>query len=191
MNKFFVAGLGSTDLRPFFNSVPYISILTVPLLILRLRPLLLDDSLPFSPFKRFSALSLSAFSAFAFPLILLVSVPACVSIFGTVDSLQAISSFFGIFLYGLCASLLSILFFALFPSSPVFPLILSSVSLALVNFMHLLPLYYKTGAVLSFLCQKISFAWHFDSFSKGIIDSRNIAYYLILSFTILLLCVSQ
>ena len=191
MNKFFVAGLGSTDLRPFFNSVPYISILTVPLLILRLRPLLLDDSLPFSPFKRFSALSLSAFSAFAFPLILLVSVPACVSIFGTVDSLQVLSSFFGIFLYGLCASLLSILFFALFPSSPVFPLILSSVSLALVNFLHLLPLYYKTGAVLSFFCQKISFAWHFDSFSKGIIDSRNIAYYLILSFTILLLCVSQ
>lgn len=190
MGKFFVAGVGSTDLRPFFNSVPYISILTVPLLVLRLRPLLLDDSVPLSPFKRFSALSLSAFSAFAFPLILLSILPFCVNLFGTVDFFQALSSFLGIFLYGHCASLLSILFFSLFPNSQVFPLILSSVSLALVNFLHLLPLYYQTGIILTFLCRKISFAWHFDSFSKGIIDSRNIAYYLILAFVLLLLCVS-
>ncbi|MDY2842411.1 MAG: hypothetical protein SOT81_00265, partial [Treponema sp.] len=37
VSKFFVSGIGSTDLRPFFSSIPYISIITVPLLALRLR----------------------------------------------------------------------------------------------------------------------------------------------------------
>ena len=59
-SKFFVAGIGSTDLRPFFNSVPYISILVIPLLTLRLRPLILDDSIPLKPSSRFLSLNLAS-----------------------------------------------------------------------------------------------------------------------------------
>lgn len=185
--KFFSLQTGSSDLRPLFNAIPYVSIITAPLLILRLRPLLLDDSIPVRPFNRFLSLTLAAFTAFAFPIILLISLPLCVNLFGNVDFLQTLTSILGILLYGLSSCILCILFSSCFASSPVLPLILSSVSLALTDFIHLLPLYYKTGSFLSFICHFLSFAWHFDSFSKGIIDSRNIFYYSIIVFFLLLL----
>ncbi|WP_294429982.1 GldG family protein [uncultured Treponema sp.] len=187
--KFFVSGLGSSDLRPFFNAIPYVSILVLPLLSLRLRSLLLDDSLPVSSFKRFLALNLAAFSAFMLPVLLLLSIPLCVNVFGSVDFGQCFSGFIGIFFYGFCSICMTNLLYEIFAFSAVFPLLLSSVILALVNFLHLLPLYFKTGEVLSFLCRKLSFAWHFDSFGKGILDSRNFFYYIILSFILILLSV--
>ena len=186
-SKFFVAGIGSTDLRPFFNSVPLISILTVPLLTLRLRPLILDDSIPSRPFARFLALVASNFTAFSVPVILLVAIPLSVLRFGSVESGQFFAGFSGIFLYGFSASALSAFFFAFFYSSQALPLIFSAVVLAAVNFLHLLPLYVKTGSILAFFCKAFSFAWHFDSFSKGIIDSRNFFYYAAFSFVLLLL----
>ena len=188
-SKFFVAGLGSTDARPFFNAVPYISILSVPLLVLRLRPLLLDDSIPVSPFKRVLSLSLASFTSFAFPLVLMALLPLTVSRFGSVDEGQCVAGFFGLFLYGLSAVTLSLFLFEVFFRSTALPLILSALVLALVNFVHLLPLSVKTGAILTFLCQKISFAWHFDSFAKGILDSRAFFYYLFVSLAFVLLSV--
>lgn len=188
-SQFFVAGIGSTDLRPFFNSLPYISILSVPLLALRLRPLLLDDSLPLSPLKRHISLVFASFSAFALPILLMLFLPFVVSRFGTVDAGQVFAGFSGLFLYALSAVSLSLFFFELFYRSTALPLILSSLILALVNFLHLLPLYLKSGAILTFICQKISFAWHFDSFSKGILDSRNILYHIFVSFSLILLSV--
>ncbi|MBR0100727.1 MAG: hypothetical protein IJP90_13600, partial [Treponema sp.] len=92
-SKFFVAGLGSTDLRPFFNSVPLISILTIPLLSLRLRPLLLDDSIPVKPFQRFFSLATASFTAFSLPLLLLISIPLSVSRFGSVEPGQCLAGF--------------------------------------------------------------------------------------------------
>lgn len=186
-SKFFVAGLGSTDLRPFFNSVPLISILTIPLLTFRLRSLFLDDSIPVKPFQRFFALATASFTAYSLPLLLLISIPLSVSRFGSVEPGQCLAGFLGLFLYGFSASALSAFFFAIFYSSPALPLIFSAVVLALVNFLHLLPLYVKTGSFLAFFCKAFSFAWHFDSFSKGILDSRNFFYYIAASFTLLLL----
>ena len=186
-SKFFVAGLGSTDLRPFFNSIPLISILTIPLLTFRLRSLFLDDSIPVKPFQRFFALATASFTAFSLPLLLLISIPLSVSRFGSVEPGQCLAGFLGLFLYGFSASALSAFFFAIFYSSSALPLIFSAVVLALVNFLHLLPLYVKTGSLLAFFCKAFSFAWHFDSFSKGILDSRNFFYYVAASFVLLLL----
>ena len=166
-SKFFVAGLGSTDLRPFFNSVPLISILTIPLLTFRLRSLFLDDSIPVKPFQRFFALSTASFTAFSLPLLLLISIPLSVSRFGSVEPGQCLAGFLGLFLYGFSAASLSAFFFAIFYSSPALPLIFSAVVLALVNFLHLLPLYVKTGTFLAFFCKAFSFAIHFRFLLKG------------------------
>uniref|UniRef100_UPI00389042FA hypothetical protein n=1 Tax=Treponema sp. TaxID=166 RepID=UPI00389042FA len=134
--KFFVADLGSTDLRTFFTAVPYISIIVIPLLVLRIRPLLLTDSIPFSPQKRFFSLNMAAFSAFAFPLLLLCLIPVCVSFFGDVDYGVVFTGFVGIFFYGFCALsavLFFFSFFSSFSSSLLIPLIISPVFLAILN----------------------------------------------------------
>ncbi|MCR4822235.1 MAG: GldG family protein, partial [Treponema sp.] len=188
-SKFFVAGLGSSDLRPFFNSIPYISILTLPLLSLRIRPFLLDDSLPLSPFKRIFTLTLSLFTVLAIPLILLFSLPLTVNAFGSIDFGQALSGFLGLFLFAFTASALTLLLFEIFSNYTALPLFISALILAIVNFLHLLPLYLNTGRFLTFICHSLSFAWHFDSFSKGIFDSRKIFYYLLSSLILILITV--
>ncbi|MBQ0050959.1 MAG: Gldg family protein [Treponema sp.] len=188
-SKFFVMGIGSTDLRPFFNSFPYISIITVPLLVLRLNRWISDDSLPLSPFSRFCSLLLSSWTSFALPLFLSLTVPACISIFGDVDSGQLAAGIFGILLYGFCALSLVLLLFTAFKGNATLPLLISAIFLAIVNFIHLLPLYMQSGSILTFFGQNLSFAWHFDSFSKGIFDSRDIFYYLVLSFIFILLAI--
>ena len=187
--KFFVAGFGSTNLRPFFNAIPYISTIAIPLLVLRVRPLLLDDSIPISPFNRFLSLNCAVCTAVFLPVILLVSVPLCVSFFGTVDIGQCFSGFFGIFFFLFLSISLTSLLFAVFFHSFILPIIISVVVLACVNFLHLVPLYFKTNSFFTFLCQEFSFAWHFDSFGKGILDSRNCAYYVLFSFLLILLSV--
>ncbi len=190
VSKFFVSGIGSTDLRPFFSSIPYISIITVPLLALRLRSFLLDDSLPFSSFSRHVSILLSATTVFLIPIFLLFAVPLSVSFFGDVDAGQIFFSFLGIVFFAFSAFSLAFFSFSLCKSSPAASILITSFLLAVVNFMHLLPLYSQTGNFLSFLCRIFSFSWHFDSFSKGIFDSRNAFYFLISAFILILLSVS-
>lgn len=187
-SKFFVTGIGSTDLRPLFNSVPYISIITVPLLVFRLRNFIFDDSLPLPPFSRFVSLSLSALTSSLVPLLLtFIFGSISVLLFGDVEAGQLFCGFFGIVLYELCAVSLSLFAFSLCRSATALGVLISAVFLAITTFIHLLPLYFNLNDFFAFFCRILSFSWHFDSFSKGILDSRSIFFFLVsfLIFTLL------
>ena len=189
VGHFFLSGVGTSDVRPFFTGIPYISILVVPLLVLRLRHFVSDDSMPVTPSLRFFSLASAAFSAFAFPLVLLSALPLCVNLFGTVDAGQVFSGYLGIFFYGFTACALATFFYAHFTESIAVPLLLSAIMLAVVNVLHLLPLYVKAGSALTFLCKALSFSWHFDAAGKGILESRDIAFYALSSLLLILLSV--
>ncbi len=189
VGHFFLAGAGSTDLRPFFTSLPYVSIVTLPLLVMRLRRLILDDSIPIAPLQRFFALTLAIFSAFVFPLLLLTALPLCVNLFGKVDFGQVLAGYLGIFLYACTASALCLSVFSRFSNTTAFPLLLSVFFLVLTNVLHLLPLYVETGSVVTFLCQGLSLVWHFSTAGKGILDSRDISFYVLASLFCILLSV--
>ena len=186
---FFLAGVGTSDLRPFFTSLPYISIVTVPLLVFRLRCLISEDSIPLLPAVRFSSLVLAVCSAFAFSLLLLTALPLCVNLFGAVDFGQAFAGYIGIILYSFAAAAFSLCIFSRFTGSTAFPLLLSIFFLALVNLLHLLPLYVETGSLITFFCQHMSFAWRFNTADKGILDSRDIAFYLLATLFFILISV--
>ena len=185
-SKFFVIGAGTSDLRYFFSAIPYISIFTIPLLVFRLKDFIKDDSLPVSAASKFVSVSLAAFCAFIIPVILLFSVPVFVSFFGIVDEGQVLSGFLGIFLFSFSAISLIVLLFTFF-SSQSFSLIVSFALLLVTNFIDLLPMYLDLGKVAAFLCRKLSFSFAFDSFGKGIIDSRSVFFYIIASFFFLIL----
>ena len=189
VGHFFLAGVGTTDLRPFFSSVPYIAILVVPLLVLRLRNLISDDSFPVTQTVRFSALVTAASTAFAFPLVLLIALPVCVNLFGTVDVGQVCAGFLGILLFSLAASSLAVFFYAWFSNASAVPLLASAIVLAVVNVVHLLPLYVPTGTLLNGLCRACSFSWHFDAAGKGIFDSRDFVFFAGSAIVFLLLSV--
>lgn len=175
--KFFSAGAGSTDLRIFFQSFSLVCVLVIPLLTFRLRAFIVNDGLPLKPFFKTICLNFAVFCAFLFPVILLFSLPVCVSFFGNIDSGAAVSGFFGICLYALSSSSLCVFLFQCFYFSSALALIFSVIILAFTNFVHFLPLYFNTGNALAFLVKSLSFAWHFNSSGKGIADSRDVSFY--------------
>ena len=187
--RFFLAGAGSSDLRPLFAFVPYLSVAVVPPLVLRLRHLLGDDSLPVTPTVRFAALAAAAWTAFAFPLLLLAAVPLCVSMFGSVDAGQAAAGFLGLALHALAACALALLCFARFTRSAAVPLVASVLALAAVHAVHLVPLHVSTGNALSSFCRAAGFSWHLDAAGKGIVDTRDVAFYVLVTVAALLLSV--
>ena len=62
-------------------------------------------------------------------------------------------------------------------SSRIAALIVSAVILIIINSAHLLAFYVSIGAFFTNLLKKISFAWHFNSAGKGIIDTRDLLYF--------------
>ena len=176
VSKFFVAGLGSSDLRNFFSAIPFASIVTVPLLVFRLRDFVKSDSMPFSPFSKYASLGFSAFCVFLLPVALLFSIPLSVGAFGIVEGGQIATGFAGICLFACASCSLAVFVFSAVQSQSV-ALIVSFALLFGTNFIDVVPLYLDVGRVLSFLCRKFGFSFAFDSFSKGILDSRSIMFY--------------
>ena len=181
--------MGTSDLRPLFNAFPTISILTIPLLTLRTKRFLTDDSLPFTPSVRFANILIAQLAASCVPLIFLLAVPATVSLFGNVDAAQILSGSIGLIFYSMTAISLTQVFFTFFAFSPALSLILSLASLFAINFIHLIPLHLQVASFPAYLLQKISFAWHFSSSGKGIIDSRDILFYALSTVFFISLCI--
>lgn len=189
LGRFFLMGTGTTDLRAFFTGIPYVSAVIVPLLVLRLRVLLGDDSLPVSPTARCSALTAAAFSAFAVPLILLAAIPICVSQFGSVDAGQVAAGFLGILLYAFAACAVAVLCFARFFPSAAVSVAVSALVLAAAGVLHFVPLYFSVGNAVASFCRAAGFSWHLDAAGKGIVDSRDVAFFLLVSFSAIMLAV--
>ncbi len=189
-NRFFSIESGSTSLTPFFNAIAGISILTIPLLTFRIRYFINEDSIPISETRRFFTLAFSVFTVCAIPLILLSAIPVCVSFFGSVDAGQVFTGYFSLFFYFFTSILLVLFLFSAFKTSKsTLSILFSVVILFCFNFIHIIPSFLKTNDSFSLFLQKISFAWRFNSFSKGIFDSRDLAFYVLTSIILLLLCV--
>lgn len=187
VGRFFLWGTGTTDVRVFFTGMPSVSAVIVPLLVLRLRALLGDDSLPVSPTARCSALTAAACSAFAVPLVLLAAIPLCVSQFGSVDAGQVVAGFLGVLLYALAACALAVLCFARFFPSAAVSVAVSALALAAVSLVHFVPLYLPVGNAVASFCRAASFAWHIDAAGKGMVDSRDLAFFLLVAFSAVML----
>lgn len=188
VNRFFLEGSSSADLRSFFSYLSFTFVILVPLLTFKQSFLIKSDFFPVSHFSKTLTLILSQFTVSLLPVILLIFLPVTVNFFGQVDFGQCFAGFFGIFLVLFCQISFSYLIFSIFKNRNfAIPLFITIIILFLLNFIHLLPLYFPLSDVLSNLFQKVSFAWHSEPFCKGIIDSREISFLLFSSFSFILL----
>jgi len=173
----FFTETGSTDLHHFFTAFPYIGIIAVPavcaILPSRQEERIYPQPQPVILFAKLCALMTLIAGSVASTVV----VPIAVSFFGTVDVAQCICGYFGIILYFFTAVSFT-LFVGTAVSSTAGAALLSSLLLAVVNSAHLLPLYVRLPSFLSSFLHDISFAWHFDSAGKGIIDTRDSFFYL-------------
>lgn len=179
VNRFFVIQNSSTDMRIFFNSIVQISVLTVPLLTFALKKFIYEDSIPVCPTARFFTLSISIWLSCMSFILLMIFVPVSVNFFGKVDFAQIFASFFFTALVLFCSVCFTLFVFSFVnKNSALSALIVSVIVLAALNFIHLIPLYVKIGDFFASLIQSISFSWHSDSALKGIIDSRDIVFFI-------------
>ena len=184
---FFEPGLGSTDLNFFFSIIPFLSILAVPALTMgqwEAGGLLFDESLPLSEQQLVVGKWLAAFSCSCLMLLPGIGVPVTVSFFGNLDLAQFFAGYLGMVLFmgtacGLCVFLCSV------SPGAVVAYLVSSLALGVFSAIHLFPRYVALPRWLSQLCQSLSFAWHFDSTSKGIVDSRDVVFYLVATVALL------
>jgi len=191
INRFFLIETSTTDLSFFFNSFAQITVITTPLLFFRLNYFINTDDYPIGLYTSFFSISLSVFIAQIISLVFLFSIPVSVNFFGSVDFGQIFCGYAGLLFY-ICASCCFVHFLFIFFNNinTFLALFWSILFLLFFNFIHLIPLYLKTGDFISSLLQKISFAWHFDSWSKGILDTRNLLFYFYLTLCISVISVT-
>lgn len=173
----FFSDAGSTDLHRFFTGIPYISILIIPALGSMLA--FSDDelSLPFSAFSVSFAKILSLLSVLAASLALTFLLPVTVSSFGDVDIPPLICSYFSMLLFLAASSALTVFLYTCI-ENPGAAFVLTSLVLAATNSIHLLGSYIPLSSALASLCKWLSFAWHFDAAGKGILDTRDLIFYI-------------
>lgn len=186
LNHFFVLGVGTTELDIFFKAISISCIIIIPLLVFRIRYFIFDDSIPLNSFSKLITILFSVFVAAIIPVLVLISIPVTVNVFGFVDVGQFISGFIGIVLFILTAISFVIFIFNFFNKGYI-ALLISILFLIVFNNIHLIPLYLKLNSFFNFFFKQFSFAWHFSSFENGIIDTKDIFFFLFttLIFTLL------
>lgn len=184
IKKQFFSEMGSTNLLLFFSIIPYLCILIVPALCYRTNICIYDDFIPQKRIIKILNNFLYIFLLFSIILLLIFPSVIIVNLCGSVDFASTFTSYFSLLLYGSSIISLCIFINQLF-SSNVLSFIISSLCLAIFNSIHLIPLYVSLPSFITNLCKKLSFAWHFNSASKGIIDTRDIIWFISLSFIFL------
>lgn len=184
--RFFVEGFGSSNLNNFFTTIPYIFSLIIPVLILQISNNELEQTFPFTSFKIILSKLISSIIIVTIMIVPLICVPVIVNQFGQVDAGQVCIAFLGIILYSVLTISLCLLLKELIVSKPAF-IAVSIIILLGIDSIHLLSQYVQTNDFFSNLFNSISFIWHFDSFSKGILDSRDIIYFLLTGFVFIVI----
>lgn len=186
----FFTPLGTTDLHRFFSSMPYASILLFPALASFSSINKTSCELPFSSLEIFLAKTLSLFCTFFFLALLpTVVVPVSVTFFGHVEAAPVFCAYLVMCLFALSSFSLCLFLGLLIPHSGA-AFLCGALVLAITNSIHLLPMSLNLGKTASVLLQNLSFAWHFDSAGKGIIESKDIFFYLDLMIFFLLASVT-
>lgn len=173
----FFGDSSSTDLVLYFSSVPYICIITIPLLCYKPSFSFYDDFIPITTFQKVIINYAGLLLIFIANLILLVPGLLLVNLFGSVEASQIIVCLFCLIFYGSSVIALCLLISKIF-NSTVLSLLVSIIILALFNSCHLFVLYVSLPSFIESFLRQISFAWHFDAAGKSILDTKDILYFL-------------
>ncbi len=179
IQKFFTQ-TGSTSMNLFFSGIPYISILIVPALCSLIFLNKEEYDFPVRTMIISFAKVLAVSTVLAADLLLTVTVPVAVSFFGNVETINVIVSYFGMILFLTAITSLNV-FITTMCGGQGSAFAFGTLLLAFVNSAHLLAMYFNLPEFIASFVKSISFAWHFDSFGKGIISSRELIFFITVS----------
>ena len=174
----FFGETGTTDLHQFFSGIPYICIFVIPTLGSFVAFSEDELYLPSSSLVMVASKILSLLTVLGFSLILMLVVPITVSFYGDVDVSSLITSYFALILYFMCSTSLAVFIFSAI-AIPGFAFVVCALVLAAVNSLHLVALYINPNSFIVSVAKFFSFAWHFDAAGKGLLDTRDIFFFII------------
>lgn len=176
--QFFVEGKGSASLSRFFLLMPYIASVFIPSLCLETKGRALDTTLPYSAREMFFSRIVSALIFFALAISPTALVPICVNFFGDVDGGALFTAYLGIIFFALASISLCVFLSELVQNRAAY-FFFSALVLSAINLAHFLPTLAQLSDFSAALVRSLSFAWHFDSAGKGVLDTRDFFFYVI------------
>jgi len=183
LQRFFI--MNTASLRPYFSAFPVVYIFVIPVITMKswaeerkTGSIELLLTMPFSEWNLVLGKFFSALSVLLIMLALTIPLPLSLSLLGRFDSGSIFTEYAGAVLLGASAIALGLLLSSLSKNQAGSFLGTACVlmfTMLIVQLTHAfnLPLWLASG--ISY----ISLAYHFESFSRGILDSRNLAFFLL------------
>ena len=183
IQRFFSMNIAT--LRPYFMTFPLVFIIVIPVLTMKswaeerkTGSIELLLTMPFSEWDLVLGKFLSVYSMLAMMLALTIPLPLSLSAMGRFDIGVIICEYIGALLLGASAVALGLLLSSL-SKNQAGSFLGSAVALMAVMLIHQLALMFNLPDWLTAFINFFSLTFHFESFAKGLLDSRDIAYFII------------
>jgi len=182
VQQYFLAD--NASLRPYFSAFPLVFILVIPVVTMKswaeerktgTVELLL--TMPFTEWDLVLGKFLSVFGILTIMILLTIPVPLTLSRLGTFDPGTVFCEYFGTFL--LCASASSLgLLMSCLSKNQAGAFLGSAAVLLVVLLLNQITMFIELPQWLAGIINYISLSYHYESFTKGLIDSRDLAFFL-------------
>ncbi|MDR2028066.1 MAG: ABC transporter permease subunit [Treponema sp.] len=183
----------TATLRPFFAAFPTVFILVVPVITMKswaeerkLGTVELLLTMPFSEWDLVWGKFISSLGVLSAILVLTIPVPLSLLPLGHFDAGLIAGEYVGAFLLGASATALG-LFLSSLSKNQAGAFLGSAVVLLAVMLINQLTMTFELPAWLAEGINFISLSFHFESFSKGLIDTRDLAFFIISTLLFLFL----
>jgi len=174
--------MDTASLRPFFSGFPLAFILVIPVLTMKawteekkLGSAELLFTLPFTEWELVWGKFLTCLTLLLGMLLLTLPVPLTLLRLGHFDAGVIFAEYAGVILLGACASAIG-LFLSAVSKTQAAAFLGSAVILLLMTVLTALT--QDMPPALAAFVNYISLSFHFESFSRGLLDSRNLAFFL-------------
>ncbi|MDR3167480.1 MAG: ABC transporter permease subunit [Treponema sp.] len=191
LQRFFA--MNTATLRPFFAAFPLVFVLVIPVITMKswaeerkLGSIELLLTLPFSEWDLVLGKFLSAFTVLSAIMAFTVPVPLSLLPLGSFDAGLIFGEYAGALLLGASATALGLLLSSL-SKNQASSFLGSAVVLLAVMLINQLTLNFNLPSFLAEAINFISLSFHFESFSRGVIDSRDLAFFLLTTVLFLFL----
>lgn len=175
------------DLRDYFSLMPLLLSFLLPALTMRswaeekkqgTYEFLL--TMPYTEQQLVLGKYLATMAVILFTLVLTLPVPLMISLFGSLDGGKLLTEYVGILLLASASAAIGQLISAL-SKNQISAFIVSVLVLSVLNLLSMVPATFSLPSWLATVVAWLSLNHHFISFSRGMLDTRDVLYFAILS----------
>lgn len=185
--------LDTVSLRSWFAAFPLAFILVIPCITMkswaeerRIGSIELLLTMPFSEWDLVLGKFIASAGVLLFILILSIPLPLSLMSLGALDAGVILCEYLGALLLG-CSAISLGLFLSSLAGNQAGAFLGSAVILLAVMLINRVTLVFDLPPGLAAVCNWLSLSFHFESFSRGLVDTRDLAFFILTAFLFLFL----